>query len=513
MGAVTPPPRIAAAADEGRHGGSSDVRLGRRFLIGATLIVGVSAVVAAFATGTQVDEAHAGEIRRVFDGGTALCGLAVFALCRATWRQIGDRAALFAGAASLSVGVAAVARPELLGVLLGTASPDPRSLVAVSEAATALVPVLFAAGLVPWLRQRRCGAAAVLAVSGSALVVLAFGLKNARGLGPALGVAQLIGGHGARAAVLGVVVTLLWLGLAVGYTVQGLHRHRLYTWAALLLFALTLSNLAAGAAGPSNSWTIGAAVLELLGVLAAVVGCHLDLTRAYEDQTLLLFDSDLEAETAQVRERVRVANIRVRRHDLINAITAIDGAAMILEKEFERLSGSDRETLARVVGSGTARLRRLVSQERSAESRVSLADTAADVARDPVWSTDLELDVTDDLVAAGSSGETTEALHQLVEFAHRRAPGSPVTLRGERDGSWVVLRVEDRGPTMSRALRRTVTERESRTVSGGEGAALRVAARLMRSQGGDLWVEPRPGGGTSFGICLPALAAGGGTDG
>jgi len=510
---VTPPPRIAVAAAEGGLGASSDAHLSRRFLVGATLILGVTAMVAALATGTQVDDAHAAEIRRVFDGGTALCGLAVFALCRATWRQIGDRAALFAGAASLLAGVAAAARPELLGVLLGTASPDHRSLVAVAEAATALAPLLFAAGLVPWLRRRRFGAAAVLGVAGAALVALAIGLNGARGLGAALGVAQLTAAQGAPAAVRGSLVTVLWLGLAVVYTVRGLHRRRLYTWAGLLLFALTLSNLAAGAAGPSNSWTIGAAVLELLGVLAAVVGCHLDLTRAYEDQTLLLFDSELEAETAQVRERVRAANVRVRRHDLINAITAIDGAAMILEKEFERLSGSDRETLAAVVGSGTARLRRLVSQERGAESQVSLADTAADVARDPAWNADLELDVTADLLAAGSSGETTEALHQLVEFAHRRAPGSPVTVRGERDGSWVVLRVEDRGPTMSRQLRRTVTERESRAVAGGEGAALRVAARLMRSQGGDLWVEPRPGGGTSFGICLPALAAGGGTDG
>ena len=40
-----------------------------------------------------------------------------------------------------------------------------------------------------------------------------------------------------------------------------------------------------------------------------------------------------------------------------------------------------------------------------------------------------------------------------------------------------------------------------------DAMSVRVAARLMREQGGDLWIEPRPGGGTSFGICLPAITA------
>jgi signal transduction histidine kinase len=82
-----------------------------------------------------------------------------------------------------------------------------------------------------------------------------------------------------------------------------------------------------------------------------------------------------------------------------------------------------------------------------------------------------------------------------------------VTLRGERDGDWVVLRVEDRGPTMPRELRRTITETDRRRESGRDDAmGVQVAAQLMRGQGGDLWVEARLGGGTSFGICLPAVA-------
>ena len=74
----------------------------------------------------------------------------------------------------------------------------------------------------------------------------------------------------------------------------------------------------------------------------------------------------------------------------------------------------------------------------------------------------------------------------------------------------MVLRVEDRGPTMPRQLRRTVAGNDSRPVPGEDDAmGLRVAAKLMRAQGGDLWIEPRRGGGTSFGICLPLAAVDG----
>lgn len=162
--------------------------------------------------------------------------------------------------------------------------------------------------------------------------------------------------------------------------------------------------------------------------------------------------------------------------------------------------------MAHVLASGTARLRGLMAQEPVASSKVSLRETAADVARDPAWPVPLQLSVTADLVAAGSPGETAEAVRQLIDCAARRAPSTPVTLRGERDGPWVVLRVEDRGPTMARQLRRAVMDPDSRRPADVEDAmGVRIAARLMRGQGGDLWVQARPGGGTSFGICLPAL--------
>lgn len=272
-----------------------------------------------------------------------------------------------------------------------------------------------------------------------------------------------------------------------------------------MLFSLTFAGLAAGVAAAGNAWSLGAVLLEAMGLVLAVVGAYLELNRAHEHRTLRLFDTALDAETADVRERVRTAALRARRHDLVNAVTAIDGAAMILEREFEHLSEADREALAHVVSSGTARLRGLLVPEPPAPVEVSLADTAAEIARDPAWPHRLHVDVRPDLLATGSPGETAEAVRQLVDYASRRAPASVVTVRGERDGPWVVLRVEDRGPTMPRELRRAVTDPDSRPEPGREDAiGIRIAARLMRGQGGDLWVQARPEGGTAYCICLPA---------
>ena len=57
-------------------------------------------------------------------------------------------------------------------------------------------------------------------------------------------------------------------------------------------------------------------------------------------------------------------------------------------------------------------------------------------------------------------------------------------------------------------MRRSIFERSRRgsTSDGveGSGLGLYVASRLMREQGGDLWVTDNPGGGAAFVMSLPA---------
>jgi signal transduction histidine kinase len=498
-------PAILGASATDRSRGTE---LSRPFVVGATVVLLATASVALLARSAEIDAGQVIGIRTVAGTAAVLSAFGVFALSRATWRQIGDPAALWAGCGALVIGVAAACRPELVGAVLGRHSPDDRWLAAVAAAGLAVAPLHFAAGLVARLGELAVSAASVAAGAIAGVAALAVLFQAVPRLGTALSVAQLTRGEGAGGVVGGVVVVAIWLALAVGYTVRGLGRRWLYTWAGLMLFALTLSGMAAGAAEPTNAWAVGAVLLESTGVLLAMVGSHFELTRAYEHQAVELIDSALEAETAEVRARVRAGAARAQRHDVVNAIMAIDGAAAILEREFDRLSADDREMLAGVVGSGTARLRRLLAQDAGTAIPVSMADTAAQIAEDPAWSDRLAIDVSPDLLAVGAPAETAEAVRQLVDYASRRSAAGPVTLRGDRDGHWVVLRVEDAGPTMPREVRRTLTDPEARREPSRDDAmSVRVAARLMHEQGGDLWVEPRPGGGTSFGICLPAIAS------
>lgn len=494
--------------------GGSSPELSRPFVLGAGVVVVAGGLIASVAQYSSIDAGRARDIRILAGTTTVICAIGAFVLTRALWRQLGDRTALWAGCGTLIVGLAAACRPELLGTVVGERRPGDRWLEIVATAAMAVAPLVFGAGLSAAVRRVRVTPAAVTAGAVVGTAALALLVHAVPRLAPALTLAQLTSGGDTTAVAAGAAVVTIWLAGAVGWTLLGLQHPWRYSWVGLMLFSLTLAGLAAGAATSGNEWSLGAVLLEAMGLALAVVGAHLELNRVQEHQTLKLFDTALEAETADVRERVRAAGLRARRHDLINAITAIDGAAMILEREFQRLSESDREALAHVVGSGSARLRALLTPETPVPAEVSLAETAEAVARDPAWPHRLHVDVRPDLLATGSPGETAEAVRQLVDYASRRAPTELVSVRGERDGPWVVLRVEDRGPTMPRELRRAVTDPDSRPDPGQDDAmGVRIAARLMRGQGGDLWVQARPDGGTAYCICLPALRDTNGEDG
>ncbi len=117
-----------------------------------------------------------------------------------------------------------------------------------------------------------------------------------------------------------------------------------------------------------------------------------------------------------------------------------------------------------------------------------------------------------DLVAIGSVADTAQVLANLLANVLRYAPGSALDLRGEQDGEWITVRVEDRGPGIPPGERARLLLRGARGAAGsdvaGSGLGLYVAARLMRGQGGDLRIEDRPGGGTSVVLTLQTAPAG-----
>ena len=217
-----------------------------------------------------------------------------------------------------------------------------------------------------------------------------------------------------------------------------------------------------------------------------------------------LFAAVLEAETCAARARARVSEQRNLRHEMANALTAIEGAAVILQQEMDALAASDRSAMARVLASGIRSLRRTLADDASAESPVSLADAVAAVVHDEAVRTQVASDVDPDLVGRGDRHQTEEALRALLDHVDEQGGDGPVRVQGDRDGTEVRLRIEACRLPMDGRARVKVDENDR--PPGWDGAiGVYVAARLIQDQGGSLWVESGPGPKPSFAVHLRAI--------
>ena len=103
-----------------------------------------------------------------------------------------------------------------------------------------------------------------------------------------------------------------------------------------------------------------------------------------------------------------------------------------------------------------------------------------------------------------------QALLNLVDNALKyAAEGKQLCVGVSRRGGWIDIRVSDRGPGVARAQRARIFEKFHRVDDSltagkpGSGLGLSIARSLLRDQGGDVFYEPRAGGGSTFVIRLP----------
>jgi two-component system sensor histidine kinase KdpD len=103
-------------------------------------------------------------------------------------------------------------------------------------------------------------------------------------------------------------------------------------------------------------------------------------------------------------------------------------------------------------------------------------------------------------------------LANLVDNAAKYAPGpAPIEIAVARDGAELAIRVSDRGPGVPPEQIGRIFEPFYRPASaapgaGGAGLGLTIARGLAEAQGGRLTYEPRPGGGSTFTLHLPAIS-------
>ncbi|MGZ4690871.1 MAG: sensor histidine kinase [Acidimicrobiia bacterium] len=303
------------------------------------------------------------------------------------------------------------------------------------------------------------------------------------------------------------------VAVGTGYWIRGVRRRRqLLTWLTLTLFGYALATIAFSDATSAHDLKGELALLlVVLATACALIGSANELAFAYAAQRRSRFDAELNAELAHARFRAERAEREEQLHDTRSAILAIQGATRVLEHQVDSLEPADRASLTAAIDAELERVRAIISVDPADASAEPFSLRSALLplltcqrARDRVVVADLPSGLT----AVARPAAVVEILQNLIDNAARYAPGSPISVRAEAGNDCIRLRVEDHGPGVPVRARREIFERGVST--GGEpggGLGLFVSQRLARENGGDLWVEDRPGGGASFVLALPASGA------
>lgn len=274
----------------------------------------------------------------------------------------------------------------------------------------------------------------------------------------------------------------------------GLRRRRLRTWFGLTAIAFIAAEMAAASDG---SVGMAAGAMRGTALLFALGGASGELQRAYRERDQEQRRAQERVEAARAAAQAERAAREEAAHDARSALATIEIAAAALAED---------EEVSSAITSEVALLRSLLSSPTVGIPDLFTLDdlVTATAAAQRLKGVPVAVAVPPGLTAYGDAEATHRALQNLLENARRHAPGSVVDVTGWTDGGFTVLRVSDRGPGIPHEFRRSIFDRGVRVGTGGSGLGLSIAAALVEAQGGAIKLEPRPGGGASFLMHLPA---------
>lgn len=284
-------------------------------------------------------------------------------------------------------------------------------------------------------------------------------------------------------------------------------------WLGLLALTMALSEVSiAVATAADRPVSLDMLVLLLVGALCAGRGATRALQVAIDVQAWELDETRENMGAADHQAQSARAAAEERAHEARNALQAVGGAIQTLERYHEKLDPSVRSKLADGIAFELERLQKLVDVDETTAppSLFAVEDAVIPVvegARGQGMSIDVR--IPDDLVAIGNPMATAEVVQNLLINAERHADGVDVVVEASQEAGRVLITVSDGGPGVPHGEREAVFGRRQcgTTSSGGQGFGLYVSRRLVRSQGGELWVADRPGGGAVFGFDLAVASA------
>ncbi|HJK98069.1 MAG TPA: ATP-binding protein [Polyangiaceae bacterium LLY-WYZ-14_1] len=211
-------------------------------------------------------------------------------------------------------------------------------------------------------------------------------------------------------------------------------------------------------------------------------------------------------------------------HELLGSIAGMQNALYLAREELEGLHGgtipastlghlslTERE-LDRLARFGrnlrrfrTPRPRDLlpIPLGRLVDELVALAEPTA-LARGVAIAPEVDEDLAEILIPEDESWEALKNV--LLNALQQSPPGARVDLVAKVGGPGIVFEIADRGPGIPEDQGRTVFEPFFTSREGGTGLGLATARAAVTSVGGYIEHRPRAGGGTVFGVAVPALS-------
>lgn len=428
------------------------------------------------------------------------------------WRTVGEARAAWIGVAMVVLGLVPLGLVGLVPALDTTGAAE-RVLAWLRPASMLTVLGLLVAGARSSEIDVSIRPLRVLVASLSVVAVLTVVLQLLPGLARAVS-SPADGLPGVQMAGLGwFLASLAWSGAAAAYAYYGLRAHRwLYVSFGLVLMAFFLAELARATPGAYFGSVVGRDLLRLLGVILALDGVVRELQRTHAQQDERLWRSQSEVRKAEVRLAAQREAREELAHQARSALSAIEGAVRTLERHKDALDPTTRGSLEAAVRAEIANLQRLISGPPAGEpAAFALAEVLSPlVTVERLYGSHVVSLVAADLRVGCTPSVATEILQTLLENAREHAPHSPIEVRAARDGDWVVVRVDDRGPGIPADLHSRIFQRGVRGPGpgAGRGLGLYVASRRAEEAGGRLWAEARKRGGASLFWAVPAESGG-----
>jgi two-component system sensor histidine kinase KdpD len=238
-------------------------------------------------------------------------------------------------------------------------------------------------------------------------------------------------------------------------------------------------------------------------------------------------DAANRAEAARQSEEFKSTLLDAIAHEFKTPLTSVKAAATSMLADSATLSPKLRE-LASIIDEESHRLSLLVTEavrmsqidagkvmlQRKA---LNVADALRQVMAHFETRADgriIHLSVPNGLPDAWADQELVSlALRQLIDNALKySSPNSPIDVTADAGGHRVVLRVRDQGPGIPERDRERVFQKfyrrnGSKNQIPGTGLGLYIAREIIRTHGGDVWIEGQPGAGSEFCVSLPIQEA------